>query len=84
MDFLERNVWISINIPLKFVHRGPINNKPTLVQVMAWRHVFIVPSVTDISCCVWAIQEGSRVLIYDLNNNINVPMENVISLVIIV
>ena len=24
--FLNENVWISINIPLKFVPRGPINN----------------------------------------------------------
>ena len=29
--------WILINISLKFVPRGPINNIPTLVQVMAWR-----------------------------------------------
>ena len=35
--FLNKNVWISINISLKFVPRGPINNIPTLVQVMAWR-----------------------------------------------
>ena len=35
--FLNDNVWISINISLKFVPRGPINNIPTLVQVMAWR-----------------------------------------------
>ena len=34
--FLNENVWISINISL-FVPRGPINNIPTLVQVMAWR-----------------------------------------------
>ena len=33
---LNENVWISINISLKFVPRGPINNIPTLVQVMAW------------------------------------------------
>ena len=37
MDFLNENVWITINISLKFVPRGPINNIPTLVQVMAWR-----------------------------------------------
>ena len=30
------NVWISINISLKFVPRGPISNMPTLVQLMAW------------------------------------------------
>ena len=33
--FLNENVWISINISLKFVPRGPINDIPTLVQVMA-------------------------------------------------
>ena len=35
--FFNENVWISINISLKFVPRGPINNIPTLVQVMTWR-----------------------------------------------
>ena len=35
--FLNENIWISIDISLKFVHRGPINNIPTLFQVMAWR-----------------------------------------------
>ena len=28
--------WILINISLKFVPRGPINNIPSLVQIMAW------------------------------------------------
>ena len=36
-NFLNENVWISIKISLKFVPRGPINNSPTLVQVMTWR-----------------------------------------------
>ena len=35
--FLNQNVWISIKISLKFVPRGPINNFPALVQIMAWR-----------------------------------------------
>ena len=35
--FLNENFWLSINISLKFVPRGPIKNIPTLVQVMAWR-----------------------------------------------
>ena len=35
--FLNENAWILINISLKFVPRGPINNIPTLVQVMASR-----------------------------------------------
>ena len=36
--FLNENVWISIKILLKFVPKGPINNIPSLVQIMAWRH----------------------------------------------
>ena len=35
--FLNENVWISIRISLKFVSRVPIDNKPALVQIMAWR-----------------------------------------------
>ena len=35
--FLTENVWISINISLKFVPKGQINNIPALVQIMAWR-----------------------------------------------
>ena len=37
--FLNENVWIPIKISLKFVPKGPINNIPTLVQIMAWRHL---------------------------------------------
>ena len=35
--FLNENLWISIEISLKFVARGPINNIPALVQKMVWR-----------------------------------------------
>ena len=35
--FFNENVWISIKISLKFVPKGPINNIPALVQIMAWR-----------------------------------------------
>ena len=35
--FLNENVWIQIKISLKFVPKGPINNIPALVQIMA-RH----------------------------------------------
>ena len=31
------NVWIPIRISLKFVPKGPIDNKSTLVQLMVWR-----------------------------------------------
>ena len=34
---LNENVWILIKISLKFVPKGLIDNKPALVQVMAWR-----------------------------------------------
>ena len=35
--FLNENVWTPIKISLKFVPKGPINNIPALVQIMAWR-----------------------------------------------
>ena len=35
--FVYENVKISIKFSLKFVHKGPINNIPALVQIMAWR-----------------------------------------------
>ena len=33
--FFNENVWIAINISLKFVPMGPINNIPAMVQIMA-------------------------------------------------
>ena len=36
--FLNENVWIPIEISLKFVPKGPIDNIPTLAQIMTWRH----------------------------------------------
>ena len=35
--FLIETVWISLKISLKFVPKGPVNNIPALVQIMAWR-----------------------------------------------
>ena len=35
--FLNETFRISIKISLKFVPKGPINNIPALVQIMAWR-----------------------------------------------
>ena len=35
--FLNENVWFPIKISLKFVPKGPINNIPASVQIMAWR-----------------------------------------------
>ena len=36
--FFDENVCILINISLKFVPKGPINNIPSLVKIMAWCH----------------------------------------------
>ena len=35
--FLNENEWISLKISLKLVLKGPINNIPALVRIMAWR-----------------------------------------------
>ena len=35
--FLNENVWTSIEISLKFVPKGSINNNTALFQIMAWR-----------------------------------------------
>ena len=35
--FFKENVWIPIEISLKFVPKSPINNESSLVQVMACR-----------------------------------------------
>ena len=43
MHFLE-NVWIFIEISLRFVPKGPINNIPALVQIMAWHRSGDKPS----------------------------------------
>ena len=37
--FLNEIVRISIKISLKFVPKGPIDNNPSLVQIMAWRRL---------------------------------------------
>ena len=34
--FLNENIWIAIDISLIFVAKGPIDNIPALVQIMAW------------------------------------------------
>ena len=35
--FLNENIWIPIKISLKFVPKGPVDNIPAWVQIMAWR-----------------------------------------------
>ena len=58
--FMNENVRISIKISLKFVPKGPINNIPALIQIMAWRRPgdkplseqMMVSSLTHI-CVTW-------------------------------
>ena len=54
-NFLNENVWIPIEISLKFVPKGPINNIPALVQIMAWRRQAIIwtndGQITDAYMC---------------------------------
>ena len=35
--FLNKNVWFPMKISLEFVPKVPINNIPSLIQIMAWR-----------------------------------------------
>ena len=41
--FLNENVGILIKISLKFVPKGPMDNIPSLVQMMAWRRIADMP-----------------------------------------
>ena len=37
--FLNEKLWILIEISLKFVPKGPIDNNPAFVEIMAWRRL---------------------------------------------
>ena len=50
--FLKENVWIPIKISLKFVPKGPINNIPALVQIMAWRRPGDKPLYEPMMVCL--------------------------------
>ena len=60
--FFKEYVWILIKISLKFVPKGPIDNKPSLFQIMAWCQSGAKPSsepvMTEISflTCIWFTQ----------------------------
>ena len=41
--FLNEKAWIPIKIPLKFVPKVPIDDKPVLVQKMAWHRLGAKP-----------------------------------------
>ena len=42
-DFLERTLWISNEIPSKYIPWGPIDHISALVQIMAWRQIDAKP-----------------------------------------
>ena len=42
--FLNEHIWITMKFSLKFVPKGPIDNIPALVHLMAWRRPEDKPS----------------------------------------
>ena len=58
--FLNENVWILIEISLKFVSRRPIDNIPALVWIMAWRRPGDKPLSEPMMVCllthIWVTQ----------------------------
>ena len=48
--FMNEKFYISIRIPLKFVPKGPNDNKSALVQVMAWRRAGDKPLSEPMLC----------------------------------
>ena len=50
--FANENVRILIEISLKCVSEGPINNIPTLVQIMAWRRPGDKPLFEPMMVCL--------------------------------
>ena len=35
-NFVTEDMWIALDVSLKFIPKGSINNIPALVQIMAW------------------------------------------------
>ena len=52
---LNENVSILIKISVKFVPKGQINNKPALVQIMAWRQPGAKPLPEPMTSVYWCI-----------------------------
>ena len=50
--FVNKNVRIFIEISLKFVPKGPINNIPALVQIMVWRRTGAKPLSEPAMLCL--------------------------------
>ena len=52
--FLIENLAILIKTSLEFVPKGPIDNKPALVQIMAWRQAIIWTNDGLVYWCIYA------------------------------
>ena len=56
---MHEDIWIMIDIALKFVPKGHINNIPALVQIMAWHWLGDQPlSETMMDLCITGILWG--------------------------
>ena len=62
--FLDENVWISIKVSLTFVPKGPIDNIPALVQIMAWRRSVFIKTSDTILLTLTLIEHGLQITDY--------------------
>ena len=64
MHFVNEKICILIEISLKFVPRGPIENNPALVQIMAWyqaiQQAIILINADLIHWCIYAAALAGR------------------------
>ena len=66
--FLNENIWIVIKFSRKFIPKGPVNNIPALVQIMAWHHlgdqplsepmIVSLPTPIFVNQCQWVNTGG--------------------------
>ena len=78
--FLNENVWISIKISLKFVPKGPINNIPSLVQIMAWRRPGDKPLSEPMMVSLlthWRMSLGLNEIIWTKGDVVTAEIKNV-------
>ena len=78
---LDGNIWISINFSLKFVPKGPINNIPVLVQMMAWRRPGAKPMMASLltHICVIRAQWVRWWYLSMLSNNLFVMFKSFVN-----
>ena len=68
--FLNENDRIQSQISLKYVPRSPIDNKPALIQLMAWRRIGNKPlsepifNADPISWCIYVALGGDELIFW--------------------